>query len=257
MGRRLVCWFSCGATSAVAARIALREIGPAVEETRVVYCDPGSEHPDNARFLRDVEEWLNHPIETLRSEKYADTWDVFEKTRWLVGTQGARCTSELKKRLREDYQRATDVQVFGFDAGEQKRAARFVEHHTEVQARFPLIEKGLGKGDCLELVRRASIELPALYGLGYEHNNCLGCVKGGAGYWNKVRRDFPEVFARMAAVERELGVAICKAEPVVDGKRQRLPVFLDELDPGAGNPQDLERAGCSIFCQIEEAQNAE
>jgi len=92
-----------------------------------------------------------------------------------------------------------------------------------------------------------------MYKLGYEHNNCVGCVKGGAGYWNKIRVDFPETFDRMAKVERQLNVAINKRYE----KGRRLRVFLDELDPKAGRPQDLKDAGCSVFCQIEmkEMQN--
>ena len=36
--------------------------------------------------------------------------------------------------------------------------------------------------------------------------NCVkGCVKGGKGYWNKVRRDFPEQFEEIAAVQESLG----------------------------------------------------
>ncbi len=55
------------------------------------------------------------------------------------------------------------------------------------------------------MIERAGIELPAMYKLGYRNNNCIGCPKGGMGYWNKIRVDFPEVFERMAALQRELG----------------------------------------------------
>jgi hypothetical protein len=46
---RIVSWFSCGAASAVATKLAIRECG-----NRVVpaYCDPGAEDEDNERFLR-------------------------------------------------------------------------------------------------------------------------------------------------------------------------------------------------------------
>jgi len=30
------------------------------------------------------------------------------------------------------------------------------------------------------------------------------------GYWNKIRKDFPDVFTRMANVERKLDVSILK-----------------------------------------------
>ena len=44
-----------------------------------------------------------------------------------------------------------------------------------------------------------------MYRMGYSNANCIGCVKGGEGYWNKVRRDFPEQFEELAAVQEAIG----------------------------------------------------
>jgi len=52
---RIVCWFSAGAASAVALKMAKDKYGMVLP----VYCDTGSEHPDNERFKRDVEQWVN------------------------------------------------------------------------------------------------------------------------------------------------------------------------------------------------------
>jgi hypothetical protein len=109
----------------------------------------------------------------------------------------------------------------------------------------PLIERGITKDDALHLVERAGIELPVLYRLGYRNNNCIGCVKGGMGYWNKVRVDFPEEFARMAQLEREIGHSCLHND--AEGS-----VWLDELHPHRGN-YALERSdGCSLDCAIVE-----
>lgn len=183
-------------------------------------------------------------ILVLKSKKYKDIWDVFEKRRFLASPNGALCTVELKKYVRRDFELPDDVQVFGFDSGEKSRAERFTGNNPEVAVWFPLIERGLSKQDCLAQVAAAGIELPAMYKLGYRNNNCIGCVKGQAGYWNKIRRDFPEVFSRMAKMERELDVALCKSY-AGDGLRKR--VFLDELDPTAGRHKDLE-ISCGLFC---------
>ena len=32
-----------------------------------------------------------------------------------------------------------------------------------------------------------------MYDLGYPNNNCIGCIKGGMGYWNRIRKDFPDI----------------------------------------------------------------
>ena len=68
-------------------------------------------------------------------------------------------------------------------------------------------------------------------------------------YWNRIRVDFPASFDRMAKMERELDVAICKTEPVVDGKRIRKRVFLDELPPDADDGQAELDMECGVLCQ--------
>ena len=237
---RVISWFSCGVTSAVATKLCIEKY----PETIAVYCDTGSEHADNHRFIKDCEEWYGSEIITLRSEKYADIWDVFDKTRYLAGVNGARCTTELKKLVRRNFQEPDDLQIFGFDSSETNRATKFVENNFEVTSWFPLIENCLSKKDCLAQVNAAGIELPEMYKLGFKNNNCIGCVKGQAGYWNKIRVSFPDVFTRMAKIERKLNVAINKS---YSGDKKRKKVFLDELDPKAGRYEDLDIT-CGLFC---------
>lgn len=242
--RRVVCWFSCGATSAVATHLALSDFADH-EDVRVVYIDTRSEHEDNRRFLADCEAWLGHSIEIIGSSEYRDIWDVFERTRWLVGPAGARCTVELKKRMRFQYERPDDIQVFGFDHNERERAERFRLTTPEVDLRTPLIDRRLSKRDCFRILTEAGVQLPAMYRLGYDNANCIGCVKGGQGYWNRIRRDFPAVFNRMANLEREIGAAICKSY-ARDGIRKA--VYLDELHPDAGKAEPAESIVCGLDC---------
>jgi len=244
--QRVLAWFSCGDASAVAAKLACDKHGASCE---VCYCDTFAyEHPDNRRFLSDIEKWLGRPITILHSDDYKDIYDVFNRTRWLVGVGGARCTTELKKNVRIAYQRPDDIHVFGFTADEQHRVDRFHAENPDLRAEFPLIEHGVTKTDCHAMIREAGIELPAMYRLGYQNNNCIGCVKGQSGYWNKIRRDFPEAFERMAKMERKLNAAICKKEGVTNGKRWRKRVFLDELPPDAGRYDEEPDIECGVLC---------
>ncbi len=241
---RVVVWFSCGAASAVAGMLALAEFGGRLPVV-FAYCDTGSEHEDNARFLRDLEAFYGQPIARLKSKKYADIWEVFERERYLVGPRGAKCTGVLKKAVRYDFERvASDLQIFGFDASEGRRAERFADQNPEVLMRAPLVEAGFTKADCFESLRLAGIELPAMYRLGYRNNNCIGCVKGNAGYWNKIRLDFPDVFARMAELEARLGARICQA--TINGVRVR--VRLVDLPPEAGRYEPIEEMSCGLLC---------
>lgn len=242
---RVIVWFSCGAASAVAAKLALSDYGG--DRVQIVYVDPGSEHPDSQRFMADCVRWFNSPIKTLRSEKYRDTWQVWEERRFLVGPKGALCTGELKKAPRFAFQRPDDVQVFGYTAEEQDRADQFRAQNFEVILETPLIQRGLMKADCLAMIERAGIELPAMYRLGFSNNNCIGCVKGGMGYWNRIRRTFPDVFDRMAKLERNIGHSV--------NSDKSGPVWLDEMDPTRGRDNEIAPE-CSLLCAATESEIA-
>ncbi len=83
---RHVAWFSCGAASAIAAKLTVEKYGAAA---RVVYCDTlSTEHPDNARFFTDVQRWIGVTIEVIRSSKYASIDDVFERARYMSSIAG-------------------------------------------------------------------------------------------------------------------------------------------------------------------------
>ena len=241
MARKLV-WFSCGAASAVAAKLAVDKYG---DDCEVLYCDTlAYEHPDNPRFMADVAKWIGKDIKLLKSEKYDDIFDVFQKTGWLIGVGGARCTTELKKNVRKQYQREGDIHIFGLTSDEAKRIERF-EDQNDVIAEWILADNEASKKDCYRILQEAGIDLPEMYKLGYNNNNCIGCVKGQAGYWNKIRVDFPDAFDRMAKMERELNAAINKTY-AGDGKRKR--IFLDELDPKAGRGVPLPDIECGALC---------
>jgi hypothetical protein len=214
-------------------------------DCEVLYCDTlAYEHPDNRRFMSDVEKWIGKPIKLLKSDKYRDIFDVFDRTGYLVGIAGARCTTELKKNVRKAYQRDDDLHVFGLTADETKRIDRFEEQNPELECEWILEDEDVTKTDCYRIIQQAGIDLPAMYKLGYNNNNCLGCVKGQQGYWNKIRVDFPETFERMARQERKMNVAINKTYK--GGKRIR--VFLDELDPAAGRDIPMPDIECGVLC---------
>lgn len=253
---RVVSWFSCGAASAVATKLALTSSSLPFDakEVVVVNCEVAEEHTDNERFLKDCEEWFGVPITVLGNDKFSRSADeVFRKTRYLVGPSGARCTGELKRSLRLEFQDPSDVILMGFTSEEADRQARFEKNEWPMRVWPLLADRGLSKADCLGFLHRAGIKIPAMYDLGYKNNNCIGCVKGQAGYWNKIRVDFPERFAEMAIIERELGRTCCKREWTENGERKRERMFLDEMSPDLGHYESEPGISCGIQCQIEYA----
>jgi len=238
---RIVCWFSCGVASAVATKLAISQYGK--ENIVIVRAIVFEEHEDNDRFSKDCEKWFGMPITQLINKKFnGSVREVIKQRGYISGVDGAPCTGRLKKDLRIDFQLPTDKHVFGYCAEEQDRWDRFLDANN-IDAVSPLIERGLEHSDCLAIIEDAGIEIPTMYKLGYQHNNCIGCVKStGQGYWNKIRNDFPETFNYMAKESRRLNVRMIRIE------EERS--FLDELEPNTGNYQSEPEIQCGIFCEM-------
>lgn len=227
-----VCWISAGVSSFIASYLAK-------DVDEYIYIDIDNQHPDSMRFIKDCEKVLNKPITILKSE-YGCVENVIKKAKYINGPQGAPCTSILKKKVRQQWENEHKVPliyVWGFDCNERNRANRIKEVYFEYEHEFPLIENNLTKEDAHGMLERLGIKRPIMYDLGYSNNNCIGCVKGGMGYWNKIRKDFPEVFENRAKLEREIGASCIKG------------VYLDELEPNRGNTYEIIPE-CSLMCEI-------
>ena len=154
---------------------------------------------------------------------------------------GSPCTKYLKKEVRKKWEAEHPdhhTYVWGYDINEKRRADNIVKSMSDYDHEFPLIENGFTKEDCHALAKELGLKRPIMYDLGYPNNNCIGCVKGGMGYWNKIRVDFPDVFQKRAAQERKFGRTCIKG------------IFLDELESDRGR-MDLEvMEDCGIACQL-------
>lgn len=222
---RVLVWFSCGATSAVASKLAIEHLGKAYK-VLIVNCDTRmSEHPDNYRFSVDCEHWFGQEIIYIKNDDFDTVDDVFVRTRYMSGIKGARCTTELKKVPRLRFANADDWHVFGYTVDEKRRnrIQEFEERNPELNLKWILRDLGITKAECYRRLQEAGIELPIMYQLGFENNNCPGCVKASSPwYWSMVRKHFPEVFKQRCERSRELGVRLVE---ITHHNR----IFLDEL----------------------------
>lgn len=229
-----ICWFSTGVSSFIACYLAQ-------DVDEIIYTHISNQHPDSIRFLEDCEKILGREITVLMSEQYESVDDVILKARYINGPFGAACTRLLKRDVRRQWEvehPGRHTYVWGYDVNEKKRAARVVMAMSDFDHEFPLIDHGLTKEECHGIADRLGLKRPVMYDLGYPNNNCIGCVKGGAGYWNKIRKDFPEVFKRRAEEERIIGHSCLKG------------MFLDELPENKGNMNLEVFEDCTITCQL-------
>lgn len=246
---RIVCQFSCGAASAVATKLVLHQLGHLLD-VQIINAFIAEEHDDNRRFLADCERWFGRKITVLRDQRFgASTLEVFRRERYLKSRHGTPCARALKRRVLDAWKQPGDVLVLGYTAEEAERLEGFRDTFPELYAFAPLIDRGLTKNDCLQMVKNAGIELPLMYRMGYMNANCVGCVKGGQGYWNRIRIDFPERFEEMARIEDHLGPGSYLFRNRATGQRYSLR----ELDPKSGR-HDEPLPSCSGMCEMAEAE---
>ena len=161
-----------------------------------------------------------------QSGEFESTWDVWEKTRWLAGINGARCTTALKVEPRLEFQRPDDVHVFGYtaDRRDADRAKRLpgqlpgADHPARLSSTL-LDQRSLPSHD---REGRHSSAADVCHGLSEQQ---LHPVREGyqPAYWALVRKNFPAEFNRMAKLSRELDVRLCR----IKGERS----FIDEIPP--------------------------
>lgn len=234
---KTISWFSAGVSSAVATRLLIDKID------RIVYAHIEDQHPDSLRFVQECAEWFGKSIDILQSP-YMCVENACRGAGgrgYVNGAKGAPCTNFLKRRVRKEWESKQESclqYVWGMDIDEEDRCEGLVSampNHVHV---FPLIEKKINKAKAHRILKASKIKRPRMYDLGYNNNNCLGCVKGCMGYWNHIRIDFPEVFIARAKMEREIGASCIKG------------VYLDELKPEKGRHSPPIVDDCGIFCEI-------
>lgn len=232
---RCVAWFGAGVSSAVAVKLAINRID------HIIYTHIEDQHEDTLRFVKDCERWFGKSVEIITSS-YGSVDNACRAMSFINSPSGATCTKLLKRRVRQEWEAKNQffnwfTYVWGYDIDEIDRSKNLEENMPEHNHIFPLIEHQITKSQAHRILKASGIKRPAMYNKGYSNNNCIGCVKGGMGYWNHVRIDFPEVFKARAMMERAIG------HSCING------VFLDELDPERGRHAPPIVEDCGIFCE--------
>ena len=209
---RVIGWWSGGVASAIACKIALEEY----DNVHLAFCDTGIEHPDTYRFMDDFERVLGVKIHKYKSERFDEPEDVWRKYLGLNFANGAPCSTMLKREVRTKLVQDIEndyAQVFGFDYCDKEinRAKGMIKSYPEINPKFPLIEHKITREGLFREVSKLGIEAPVTYKL-FLNNNCIGaedsekggCVQGGVGYWQKLKRIYPKKYNYMAKIEHEL-----------------------------------------------------
>lgn len=201
--------FSGGAASAVTAKVVQEQYGK-WEEVVLLFHDTKTEPADNDRFRDDVARFLGIPI--THDSDGRDIWQVFRDEGMPGNGRNTPCSRILKQERSMAYMKANRPAALylGFTCEEVRRAHRTFARYAAsgIEVRFPLIERNIGKAECLHRVENCwGLSLPKLYAWA-DHANCIPCVKGKKAYWGLIYKFERDAWARAADAEDEFGHTI-------------------------------------------------
>ncbi len=195
---------SGGVASAYTADVVLTTIDA---DALLYFNDTKWEHADLFRFLRELENHWGRQIFIDPNEKSPE--DVFYDKNFLANNRVPLCSRVLKAGKLQKFAQAGDVVFFGIDITECHRSLRIaaVYEKLNIKTRFPLIEAQILKPTIFEWLEKINIEIPALYKLGFKHNNCSGgCVRSGKKQWLHLLKVLPKVYEERERVENEFSL---------------------------------------------------
>lgn len=176
---------SSGLGSAYAWKLWCDHYGP--ENVVGVFTDVNGEHPDNYRFLAEVQYALDSRLVKITNDGRT-IWDVMIESRFLANTRVDTCSRVLKREAFRDWLSAnvdpSDCTIaLGIDWTEIHRFERAQPRWAAdgYQIAAPLCELPYrGKHEAEAWIASEGIKRPALYDMGFGHANCGGgCVKAG------------------------------------------------------------------------------
>lgn len=164
---------SGGESSAAVALLVCRKGDPIL-----YFNDTQWEHSDLYRYLSELSEYLGVPI-TEDSDGRSPEQVAYDNHA-LPNNRMPFCSRTLKAERLQKYAKPGDIVYFGIGAHEIHRAARIrtIYSGLGINTHFPLIERGINSDGARQLMEKTGIKRPAMYEMGFDHNNCSGgCVR--------------------------------------------------------------------------------
>lgn len=216
----------------------------------ILFADTGNEHAATYAYLGEVSGPYarEHGLEIVvlgpewRTPHYRFDLETYcLEHRMLPGTMVRWCTGKykvlpiirfLKARLGASHAAPVEAWI-GISTEEAKRQKLSI-YPLEVK-RYPLIEMGLSRADCVRVIQAAGLRVPPKSG-------CWFCPFKSQPAWHALKRESPDLFGRAMAMERNARGR--------DGATKYLPIFgsLERIaaqEPFPGFDAAIEaEAGC-------------
>jgi hypothetical protein len=213
-------------------------------EFEAIFADTGSEWPETYQHINWLQShgWPITIIPGMRDGLYL--YDYAWQHTFLPSRHFRWCTHWHKMDPIYSFAKPPGTMILGIDAGEKHRA-----NYTPVGSldrSFPLVEAGIDRKGCEEIIRAAGIPMPRKSG-------CYICPFQRRGQWMELREKHPQTFARALALENhvnEFQVSRGKTPYYLAKDRPLLEVVEEsQLDMFGWREPLVDLSRCS-FCEV-------
>ena len=161
-------------------------------EFEAVFIDHGTDWPETYEYVDMFKAKYPLTIVNPNVETYTTLSDFCIDKKVIPFRQFRWCTDKFKIRPMTAYVQKPCFLFIGFDVGESKRAkivcANGIEH------RFPLIEAGLARQDCIDIIKQHNLPVP-------QKSGCFICPFQKKSDWKKLRKSHPDLFCKAKQIE--------------------------------------------------------
>lgn len=166
------------------------------EDYEAVFVDHGTDWPETYEYM-DMMQARGYPV-TVIKPKYAGCSTVYDYSVKYSLTPSRRpgfrwCTANFKVEALKTYYQKPCLELIGFDISEQNRQMNLVGK-VGVEQDFPLIEAGIDRQGCIEIIKRHGLPIPPKSG-------CYICPFQGRTQWIELKRQHPDLFCKAVQLE--------------------------------------------------------
>jgi hypothetical protein len=171
-----------------------------------IFADTGDENPKTYAYIEQVIKPFcqkhNIDLEIVRNQEHdGETLSQYcQRTKFIPSRQFGSCRDHFKiqtirKYLKKNFPTVyKEINTFiGFCKGEESRAKGYVGITANYD--FPLIDFGLDRKDCIQIIREAGLPIPIKSG-------CIFCPHQSLESWIILWKESPDLYAKAEALEK-------------------------------------------------------
>ncbi|MCI5150243.1 MAG: hypothetical protein D3916_12795 [Candidatus Electrothrix sp. MAN1_4] len=210
-----------GGVNSVALYLLMEELGMDFE---AVFVDHGGDLPETYEYIEYFSS--RYPLTVLQAEvhkkKIGKTWysiiDYCRDTKRIPLQYPRWCTGDWKRIQVNRYIERPCFMHIGIDSGECHRAK--MNTASGVESRWLLIEHGIDRQGCIDLIRRHGLSVPPKSG-------CYICPFQSDRQLKDLRRDHPDLFCILRRLEEEAGQTLKRGVSALSRTENNYSLFPD------------------------------